>query len=195
MRLSDLKLFGLLEGRGRFKVTDIAVKATFGTNEERALALETAFKNVALWKAIYDKWGTSIPVDTFWIDLADLACIERSESKTEADRVRKLYMEDVKNILPVKPPAEPKKGDEAQKGMGARDRRKNMGDSGTSTAPYYQAQFGESSVIIADRMSLDVILGFLTNLKTVLEAKEKIAPTSGSEKQPEENSDDTAGGS
>ena len=127
MRLFDMKLYGLIDGRAKFRVTDLAVKATFGTEEEKALALDAAVRNVPLWKAFYEKWGTSIPPDTFWIDLATMAGVERSESKSEADKVRKLYMEDVKYVLsasapnkPVDPPVVPPIGG------GARGRKEKM---------------------------------------------------------------------
>jgi len=130
----------LIEGKAKFRVTDLAVKATFGTNEECATALDAAVKNVPLWKAIIDKWGTSIPVETFYIDLAEMAGIGRSESKTEADKVRKLFMEDARYLLPVNQPV---KRQESETGgatatnttelTGVRDRTKSMEATQTAT--------------------------------------------------------------
>ena len=161
MRLYDLKLFGLIEGRAKFRVTDLAVKATFGTNDERAIALDTAVKNVPLWTMFYEKWGVSIPVDTFWIDLAEMAGIERTDSKKEADKVRKLYMEDVKNILPVKEPVQVTSEPAPAQG-GARDRSTGrMAEPTQVTAKGFVAFLGfpeyiEKPLVIKDQLSLTI---------------------------------------
>lgn len=102
MRLSDLKVYGFIEGRGRFHVTELAVKATFGTTQEKERALDEAVRTVPLWQIFCDKWKTNLPADTFWIDLADITGIERSESKKEADKISKLYLDDIRYILPIK---------------------------------------------------------------------------------------------
>ncbi len=46
----------------------------------------------------------NIPAETFYIDLAIMAGVERSESKLQADKVRKFYMDEAKYLLTVKQP-------------------------------------------------------------------------------------------
>lgn len=163
-KLADFKAYGLLDGRGKFHVTDIGVKATFGTEDERKIALNSATRNIDLWKLFYNKWGTNISSDTFWIDLAEIANIERSEAKKRANVIRDAYLADAKFILP----------DNFQEKTESHEKPKTPlqtyqpGDFQT-----IHFQIGNSEVTITDKNSLDIILSLLSNLHSNLERNEE----------------------
>ena len=99
-KLADLRAYGLLSGgHGKFHVTDIGVKATFGNESEKADALDAAVKNIPLWMEIYKKYGNEPVSETFWLDLAEITGVERPESQNKAETVKKAFLEDIKYIL------------------------------------------------------------------------------------------------
>lgn len=204
VRLFDLKLYGFVEGRGmKIRVTELAVRATFGTPEEITSALDSALKNVPLWKMIFEKWGKSIPAETFYIDLALMAGVERSESKSQADKVRKLYMDEEKYLLTVKATSEKpdsKKDDTGKDSEGARDRSKEVMPEPTQrTATGFVAYLGfpeyfEKPLVIKDQLSLSIA----QNLMKAIEDRINKEPKNNPEpKKPEEKlgSDDTGNNS
>jgi hypothetical protein len=183
VRLFDLKLYGFVEGRGmKMRVTELAVKATFGTQEEISSALDSALKNVPLWRTISEKWGKSIPAETFYIDLATMAGVERSESKLQADKVRKFYMDEAKYLLIVKqPPADPEpQNDEQLKSSekstgGARDRRPKM--EATESSGFVHIKWPgccDAIIDLQDTNSMTAIESMLSIIKPKLPKGEEI---------------------
>jgi hypothetical protein len=177
-KLADFRAYGLLDGRGTFHVTDMGMKASgYGTEKERAESMDSAVRKIELWRLIHAKWGTSIPADTFWIDLAEITGVERSESKKEADTVRKAYMDDARYLLSVKAPENPPESEKAGSGDDpgpARGRINDMETTPTSNTkagvfPLAQFQFGESRAVIMDKTALDVIIAQLTTLRKALD--------------------------
>jgi len=183
-KIADMKSFGLLSGvQGRFSVTNIGVNATFGSSSaERAEALDKAVKNVPLWVEIYKKCGLDPEPDTFWVELVEITGIERPESQTKAESVRKAYIEDARYLLPVNASKEPEKPDipDSPSNTGARVIGVNpMPTTPTATQPAggfrpIQFQIGDSGVTITDKISLDLIYDMLSNLKKSLDTQAKL---------------------
>ncbi len=193
-KVADLRTYGLLSGSaGRYSVSDIGVKATFGNEIEKKEALGKAVRLVDLWVAIYEKCGIEPIQDTFWLDLAEITGIERPESQNKADAVRKAYMEDAKYILTVKAPSgkpeskndEPAKGSE--KGSeGARDRRPKV--ETTESAGFVHVKYPgccDAIIDIHDEGSLSVVESLLNAIKA------KIKIISENKTQTDNVSDDT----
>jgi hypothetical protein len=168
-RLADFKAYGLLDGRGDYHVTELAVKATYGTEKEKSESMDGAVRKIELWRSINAKWGINVPADTFWIDLAEMAGIERSESKKEAENILKAYMDDAKYLLPVKSaPDNPdfQKGEESNEpGIGSNSAcgisNKKMLEPGKIVSQDFVAYLGfpeyiEKPLIIKDAMSLGI---------------------------------------
>lgn len=100
-KLADLRSYGLIEGRGKIKVSELGKKVTYGTEPERMEALEHIIRNIPLWSSILDKYGVNIKEENFWVDLAQITGAERLEAQTKANEVRKAYLEDVTYYKPV----------------------------------------------------------------------------------------------
>jgi hypothetical protein len=134
-KLADLKAYGLISSnQGRFTVTDIGIKATFGSDSERIDSLDKAVRNVSLWRAVYEKCGKDPLPDTFNLELAEITGITRPESQTVADTVRKSYIDDAKYLIIVKTPVkepEPENPVSGHDPAPARGRNENMGSTQT----------------------------------------------------------------
>jgi len=106
-RIRALRIYGLLEGRGKFRVTDLGKQVAYGPDKSQALI--KAFLKV--WKPFYDKYRFELPRRPDWV--ATLATIANCEA-TEAARVEKylrgLFEDDANFIRPLK--VEQDKGEE-----------------------------------------------------------------------------------
>lgn len=100
-RLADLRLYGLIEGRGKIKVSELGKMATYGHETEKTDAFEKIIRKVPLWSIFLDKYKVSIKEENFWIDLAKITGVERPVAQTKAGFIRTAYMEDVKYLKPV----------------------------------------------------------------------------------------------
>ncbi len=105
-KLADLRSYGLIEGRGKIKVSELGKKVTYGTEPEKVEALEEIIKNIPLWGSIFDKYGVNIKEENFWVDLAQITSVERLEAQTKANEIRKAYLEDIRYYKPVEKPPE-----------------------------------------------------------------------------------------
>ena len=65
---ADMRLYGLLEPR-TIKLTPLAEKLTYGTEQEKQEAINKAVLNVPLWKELYSKFGVELPESNFWVQL------------------------------------------------------------------------------------------------------------------------------
>jgi hypothetical protein len=191
-KLADLRAYGLLTGRGKVKVTELGIKATFGTPQERDEALDKAVRNIDLWSAIYKKVGLRPNSETFWLDLVELTGMERPESQSKAQKVLKDYIEDARYLISVEKPVQPAELEKAKARAGeAEDRKTGMETPQVPMAPAPMAAsttgsvtgvgyigFREyASVEIKDAMSYRLAKQVLNAIKKKLEAAgEKFEP-------------------
>jgi hypothetical protein len=113
-KLADLRSYGLLEGRGKIRISELGKKVTYGHEDEKREAFEKIIKNIPLWGIFFDKYGVSIKEDNFWVDLAKITGLERPESQNKAEWVRKAYLDDVRYYKPVEKAQESGLGQENQ---------------------------------------------------------------------------------
>ncbi len=103
VKLGSLRDYGLIEGRGKVKVSDLGRRLTFPKNDvEGNDAIVETIKNVPLWRTLFDNYtakGEDLPTDTFWMDLRRIVGEDKlppEEAKNEAKIVRKAYFEDLR---------------------------------------------------------------------------------------------------
>lgn len=103
VKLGSLRNYGLIEGRGKIKVSDLGKRLTFPENDKEGNdAIVEAIKNVPLWKTLFDNYtakGEDLPTDTFWMDLRRIVGEDElppEEAKTKAEIIRKAYFEDLR---------------------------------------------------------------------------------------------------
>lgn len=98
-RIRALRNYGLLEGRGTFRVTDLGKQSAYGP--QRSEALFQAFLNV--WKLLYDKYRFELPRRPDWVaTLAAIAGCEAAEAAKIEKYLRGLFEADANFIRPLK---------------------------------------------------------------------------------------------
>jgi len=160
VKLGALRAYGLIEGRGKIKISNLGRQLTFPKDDEEGnKAIVETIKNVPLWKKLFDTYtskGEDLPTDTFWMDLRRIVGEDKlppEEAKTTAKIVRKAYFEDLKYY---RPEIEAKKG---ETGMESR----NI-DTSKATSPSIDRQAN----IVADLMkegAYDIAKTFIDFIK------------------------------
>ena len=102
-KLADLRSFGLIDPRGNVRVTERGRKVSYPNNQkEEQGGLIEAISEIELWKLIYDEYTKkrlTLPSD-FWTDIRVWTGLAPEEAKIQAEKVKKLYFEDIKYIKP-----------------------------------------------------------------------------------------------
>ncbi len=94
-RLNSLTLFGLLEGRAKYRITELGENISYPINDTQKSELTSkAFLNVPLWNKLYNKHGKQLS-DNVWFDIKNITGISAPESQSFEKDVRKWYLEDV----------------------------------------------------------------------------------------------------
>jgi hypothetical protein len=97
-KMTFLRAYGLIEGRGAVRVSEIGKNITFGTDEEKTDATKKAILSIPLWSDLYAKFGATLPPENFWAHLRELAAIEAPEAQRVSEEVRKAYLEDIRYL-------------------------------------------------------------------------------------------------
>jgi len=116
-KMTCLRTYGLIEGRGTVRVSEIGKKITFGTVEEKSEATRKVILGIPLWNELCAKFGANLPTDNFWAQLAKIAGLEAPEAQRVSEQVRKAYLDDIrylpqtggKKIEPTEKEKEPEK--------------------------------------------------------------------------------------
>jgi len=179
-KMADLRAYGLIEGRGgKIRVTELGKQATYGHSQERATALEKIIKNIPLWGILFDKYGTSIKEENFWIDLVQITGAERLDAQKQANFIRNAYIMDVKNILPVEKPAEPIKTDSEP---GAHDRRHDMEFTTKDAVVYIKyPSIGIVDLDLNDETNLTIAETILKTIRIKLQKERQLQDTAPQE--------------
>lgn len=101
-RITALKTYGLLEGRGDLRVSQLGKDITYGTGETKAQASLRAFQNIGLWKELYNAHRLRLPTQDFWAKLAKIANCEPPVAKSGEQFVSEAFAEDAKLITSSK---------------------------------------------------------------------------------------------
>jgi hypothetical protein len=98
-RLNSLTLFGLLEGRAKYRITDLGENISYPIDDEQRAELSSkAFLNVPLWNKLYAKHGKQLG-DNVWFDIKNITGISAPESQTIEKDIRKWYLDDVVFVM------------------------------------------------------------------------------------------------
>jgi hypothetical protein len=193
-KLADLKSYGLIsDSHGKFVVTEVGIKATFGREVEKKEALDKAVKNIPLWRSIYEKCGKEPLADTFDLDLAEITGITAPESKNVAGTVRKSYMDDIKYMLSVKTPEEepepekPSSGGDLDPARGRKSGMECQTDiSGSAIGYIGYPEYSQAPIEIKDAISLEIAQKLLDAIGAKIKSTQRSVQSS-SEKSSEQN--------
>lgn len=97
-RINSLISYGLLEGRGKFRVTKNGEDILYPRNEDhrKQLVRESVLK-VALWNELYKKFRRDLPAN-LWLEIKDLTGVSSAEAQSVEKEVRRWYLNDTEGI-------------------------------------------------------------------------------------------------
>jgi hypothetical protein len=99
MRLNSMVSYGLLEGRGTFKVSELGKSLSYPENERQEKILKArAILSIPLWRELYKKIGKTPPVENFWVQIKSITGVEPQEARKVETLIRKWYTEDILHI-------------------------------------------------------------------------------------------------
>jgi len=100
--LSALRVYGLLEGRGDLKVSELGKQATYGVAEQKSTALFKVFLNIPLWKALHDRYRLELPSQDFWAKLQHITGSEAPDARSNEKYITDAFYADANLIKSVK---------------------------------------------------------------------------------------------
>lgn len=96
MILFSLKKYGLVEGRGTLRTTELAEKLVNPkSNQELTTTKEFVFNKIDLWAKIRKDYGVKALDSDFWGYLADKLPVDRTIAQSKYEKIAKLYTESV----------------------------------------------------------------------------------------------------
>ena len=156
---ADIRLYGLLEPRS-LKVTPLAEKMTYGTEEEKQEATNKAILTIPLWKELYSRFGVKLPDSNFWVQLQQITGLDSLEAQKYVDSVRKAYLDDASHIRATK------HGE-----SGGADKMSDRIDIDVSTINIQAGQFNQT--IPLTKEGIELAKGFLDLLGRQIKTKEE----------------------
>ena len=101
MIIASLKKYGLVDGRGTLRATDLTEKIVNPKNtQELQSAKADLFNKIELWKRIRYDYGEKVLSSDFWAYLAEKHSVDRVEAKKKGEKVAKLYTKSVAFCFP-----------------------------------------------------------------------------------------------
>jgi hypothetical protein len=105
-RINSLISYGLLEGRGKFRVTKNGEDMLYPRDEDhRKQLLRESVLRIPLWNEFYKKFRRELP-ENLWLEIKDLTGVSSAEAQNVEKEVRRWYLNDTEpiageNSLPV----------------------------------------------------------------------------------------------
>jgi hypothetical protein len=97
-RINSLISYGLLEGRGRFRVTKNGEDILYPRGDDhRKLLLRESVLRVSLWNELYKKFKKNLP-ENLWLEIKELTGVSSAEAQTIEKEVRRWYLHDIEPI-------------------------------------------------------------------------------------------------
>jgi hypothetical protein len=100
-KVAAMRTFGLLEGRGDVKVSELAKHLTYGTESQKKDAAQKVFFNIPLWKELYNRYRLQLPKQDFWAKLQNITGCEAPEARSNEQFVYEAFSEDTKVLETV----------------------------------------------------------------------------------------------
>lgn len=99
LRLNAMTVYGLLEGRGSYKVSELGKQLAYPESDEQETEARTkAVLNVALWREIHSRYKKSPPRENFWVHIKNITGIEPKKAQDIQSLIFKWYTEDIAHV-------------------------------------------------------------------------------------------------
>ena len=97
-RINSLISYGLLEGRGKFRVTKNGEDILYPRDEDhRKQLIRESVLRVSLWNEFYKKFRRELP-ENLWLEIKDLTGVSSAEAQSVEKEVRRWYLNDTESI-------------------------------------------------------------------------------------------------
>jgi hypothetical protein len=97
-RINSLISYGLLEGRGKFRVTKNGEDILYPRDEDhRKQLLRESVLRVSLWNEFYKKFKRELP-ENLWLEIKDLTGVPSAEAQGVEKEVRRWYLNDTESF-------------------------------------------------------------------------------------------------
>jgi len=97
--VASLRDYGLVEGTGTLRATELAKKIAAGTADEMSKSRAESFLKIELFRDFREKIGTEVPeIERFSVILRDLTKADPLKVKNVAETIRNLYLDGVPYI-------------------------------------------------------------------------------------------------
>lgn len=91
-KVASIKAYGLLEGRGELRATEVAQRAVLGAPDEADVAKGEAFTHIELFNKLVEKTGAKLPEEQRWkVILGEVTGASRIEVQKKASAVMRVY--------------------------------------------------------------------------------------------------------
>lgn len=99
-KITALRRYGLISGRGELILTQLSKQILHPTSEEeKTESIAQAMENVELFKKIFERLREATPTDSFWVDLVEITGEDRSVAQKDAIKLRNLYMDGYRYLV------------------------------------------------------------------------------------------------
>lgn len=97
-RINSLIGYGLLEGRGKFRVTKNGEDILYPRDEDhRKQLLRESVLRVSLWNEFYKKFKRDLP-ENLWLEIKDLTGVPSAEAQGVEKEVKRWYLNDTESF-------------------------------------------------------------------------------------------------
>lgn len=97
--VKSIKDYGLVEGRGMLKATELAKKIAVGSTEEKAVSKAESFAKISLFEKIKGRIGTKVPEkEKFANLLGEITKADRLDITNKVATVRNIYLDGCKYL-------------------------------------------------------------------------------------------------
>lgn len=97
-RINSLISYGLLEGRGKFRVTKNGEDILYPRDEDhRKQLLRESVLRVSLWNEFYKKFKRDLP-ENLWLEIKDLTGVPSAEAQGVEKEVKRWYLNDTESF-------------------------------------------------------------------------------------------------
>lgn len=92
-KLTSLRRYGLISGRGDITLSDLATRIVSPrpNSSERETAIGEAVRNVEILNKLFERLNFEEPNEDFWYQIVEVTDADRSEAKEKSGELRRLY--------------------------------------------------------------------------------------------------------
>lgn len=99
LRLKAMNMYGLLDGRNNYKVTELGKSIAYPESDTQQKELRTkSILNISLWSELYKKYKKSPPKENFWIQIKNITGMEPKKAQSVQTQILKWYLDDISHI-------------------------------------------------------------------------------------------------